>query len=71
MDIPEINLQNGSRIVASAGALNLGLAEGLNTTLIPDLVGTGNEGLVLLGIGVAGGAALADQLELVDLGDMA
>lgn len=67
MEIPDIDLENGTYIVAEIGAVNWGVKEVFNTNLVTELLGTGNEGAVYVAVGAAGAVALAEKFELVDV----
>lgn len=67
MDIPDLDVRTAAWLIAEIGAVNWGLVEAFNTNLVTELLGSGNEGIVYLVIGVAGAAALADKFDVIDL----
>lgn len=67
MDVPDLNAEAVTGIVASLGALNWGATEVMSANFAVDLLGTGNVGIAYMLFGLAGAISLLEQFDVVDV----
>jgi|GEM_PF-6374543 len=65
-DIPELDAQSVTWLIAHIGAVNWGLQETADINLAVELLGTGNVGIAYMVIGIAGVLSLTEWFDITD-----